>query len=247
MQNVAPTSLQKEVDKHLTSFVETLSIALGPNLVSVILFGSAAEGRLRLMSDVNLLVVLKVFDRSQIDAIRDAYRLQRAAIALNCMFVLDKELADTAEAFSVKFQDIHDRHKVLFGKDVVNDLQISREAKLGRLKQVLLNMNLRMREYYVLSSLREEQLIKVIADNAGPLRASAAILLSLEGTPGIPPKEALETVVGQMNQNLLTETLSQISKAREEAHLDPGIASNSFFSMMTIVQNLYVRAEKIRS
>lgn len=246
MPRIAATNLQKEVDEHLKKFVDSISSAIGENLVSIILFGSAAEGRLRLTSDVNLLIVLIAFDKSQIDTIRDLYRLERAAIDLNCMFVLESELKDAAEAFSVKFEDIHNRHKVLFGKDVVKDLEISREAKLKRLMQVLLNMNLRMREHYVLSSLREEQLTKVIADNAGPLRASAATLLALEGSPGLRPKEALEKVVGQLNQKELSEALAQISHAREEAYLSKGVASDTFFSMMTIVHDLYVRAEKIK-
>jgi predicted nucleotidyltransferase len=243
---IQTNDLPKEIDDSLRKFVDTASQVIGSNLVSVVLFGSAAEGRLRLTSDVNLLLILRAFEREQMDGIREPYRLARASIDLNCMFVLEEELADASEAFSVKFQDILNRHRVLFGKDVLKTLKISREATVRRLKQVLLNMSLRMREHYVLSSLREEQLTKVVADNSGPLRASAATLLALEGVGFIRPKEALEKVVNELNQKNLFSSLSKISQARETGHLDKGAASETFLSMMTIVQALYLRVEKVK-
>ena len=51
------TDLPAAVATILQEFVAAVAQSMGPQLESVILFGSAAEGRLRVTSDVNLLVV----------------------------------------------------------------------------------------------------------------------------------------------------------------------------------------------
>src|SRR6185436_3140946 len=172
--------------------------AFESDLVSVVLFGSAAEGKLRATSDVNILLVLRRFEQPRADRMREPLRLAHAAVQLNAMFVLEGELAAANEAFAVKFADIQARHRVLFGSDPFAGLGTPRDALIRRLRQVLLNQQLRLRERYVMLSLREEQLARVIADAAPPLRASAASLLQLEGRPAAAPKAALEQLVREM-------------------------------------------------
>lgn len=42
-----PVALPDAVDRVLTDFVDTARTALGPDLRSIVLYGSAAEGQLR--------------------------------------------------------------------------------------------------------------------------------------------------------------------------------------------------------
>src|SRR5829696_2299417 len=93
------TNLPEQVQTGLTLFVDAARAAFGDKLRSVVLFGSAAEGKLRRTSDVNLLLVLRAFEREQVDALREPVRVARAAIELEPMFVLDSELGEAAEAF----------------------------------------------------------------------------------------------------------------------------------------------------
>ena len=62
------------------------------------------------------------------------------------MFILETEVALAAEAFAVKFADIETRHEVLFGKDYFSDLEIPVDALKFRVRQVLANQVLRLRE-----------------------------------------------------------------------------------------------------
>ena len=183
--------LPVEVDQRINAFVEAAKSAFESDLVSVVIYGSAAEGRLRATSDVNMLLVLKTFDQAHADRLREPLRLAHASVQLNAMFLLQAEVPAAMEAFAVRFADIIARHRVLFGADPIANLDLPRDALIRRLEQVLLNLQLRLRERYVLLSLREEQLALVIADAAGPLRSSAASLLHLEGQATTAPKEAL--------------------------------------------------------
>lgn len=236
--------LPEDVRRVVDSLVSSARDAFDEKLRSVILYGSGAEGRLRATSDVNLLFVLTQFDSSA-DAFREPYRAAGAAANVNAMFVLDRELDDAAEAFAQKFADIGRRHVVLYGDDVVARLRIPREVLVRRVRQVLLNLTMRLREAYVERSLREEQCAMVVADVTGPLRTSAVSILELEGEEPLPPKEALEAVASGLTQRELADVLPHLSEAREQRVLPAGEAAAILFGTLELARALYDRASRL--
>ena len=208
----------------------------------MVLYGSAAEGRLRATSDVNVVVVLRRFDRAKVDALREDFRVAQAAIRLEAMFLLDSEIAAAAVEFASKFDDIRRRHVVLAGDDPFSALEIPRDALVRRLRQTLLNLTLRLRQKYVERSLREEQAALTVADAAGPLRASAAAILELEGTPAASPKAALETLAGQLGR---ADLLPHLSEAREQRAIPAGRAAETLFLTIELARALAERAPRL--
>lgn len=241
-----PPPLPEEIQRHLDVFVGAAQTAFSDDLAAAVLFGSAADGQVRATSDVNLLLLLKRFSPQTADALRGPLRLAHAAIDLQVMFLLESELAQAADAFAVKFADIIARHRVLLGMDPFASLRTSREAVLRRLRQVLLNQQLRMRERYLLVSLNEEQLAGAIADAAGPLRSAAASLAQLEGKSALSGKQALEAFVEQLGEPALHAALQAMSLARETARLAPGQALPAFTGLMAITAHLREHAETMR-
>lgn len=254
--------LPENVRQNLVSFITTTKEVFGDNLISIILFGSAAEGRLRPTSDVNLIVLTRRFDLSQIDLLREPLRVAYAAIRLQVMLILESELSDASEAFAVKFTDILHRNRILFGSDPFEKLVISRTATLQRLKQVIMHLTLRLRERYALVSLREEQLTSIIADVTGPIRSIAASILSLENKLGLHPKEALQVFTQQLptpegNKNgkdALKEdrskkwqkTLENMSVAREKRELKSGQAAATILTLLELLQEMHKHIEGLR-
>ena len=94
------TGLPQSIAETLDAFVAVAQRAFESDLRSIILYGSAAEGRLRASSDVNMLLILKRFDRERVDAIRESFRTAHAAIQLDIMLLLDSEIAQASEAFA---------------------------------------------------------------------------------------------------------------------------------------------------
>lgn len=235
-----PERIRSVVD----GLVEVVRAALGDSLRAAILYGSGAEGRLRSTSDVNLLFVLSEFG-SAADAIREPFRFAQAAAKVNAMFVLESELAEASGAFAQKFADIERRHVVLYGEDLVARLVIPRQALLLRVRQVLLNLTIRLREQYVARSLREEQCAAAIAAASGPLRTTAAAILELEGRETLAPKEALETVVSELGRPALTSLLPHLSEARERRSLPAGEGARLFLEVIELARALHDRAMRI--
>jgi predicted nucleotidyltransferase len=239
--------LPETVERAITSFVDAAKQAFGADLVSIVLFGSGAEQNLRATSDVNILVVLKRFDQAQADALREPLRFAHAAVELNAMFMLEAEVPAAMEAFAVKFSDILHRHRVLHGSDPFASITVSNAALLRRLKQVLLNLQIRLRERYILVSLREEQLGRVIADAAPPLRASAASILQLEGNPAPSPKKALERLVTGLNDPALSAVLAAMTRVRGGERLEPGQAPAMLIDLMRLIEMLRAHVERLEA
>lgn len=226
-------------------FANSAREACGTDLAAIVLFGSAAEGRLRPASDVNLMLIFKAFAPVRIDGLREELRLAHAAIRLNVMFILEAELGDAAEAFAVKFADILHRRRVLWGPDPLAGLKVSRAAALNRVRQSLINLVLRMRERYAMVSLREEQLAAVIADLAGPLRGCAATLAELEGSPETRPKEALIALASLLPGGPFALALEDMSSAREGRDLPPGRAGEALAELLGLAMAMRERARAL--
>lgn len=243
MTNIS--ELPAQVGRSIDAFVEAAKAAFEADLVAVVIYGSAAEGRLRATSDVNMLLVVKRFGQAEADRLRGPLRLAHATVQMNAMFLLESEVAAAMEAFAVKFADLLARHRILYGSDPFANLNLPRNALIRRLKQVLLNLQLRLRERYVMLSLREEQLALLIADAAGPLRSSAASLLKLEGEPALAPKETLEKLVSKMNDAHLSAALQEVSVAREQRQLPPGKAAPALMGPIELALQLRDRVARL--
>ena len=234
------TALPPQVAAELQQLVSAAQASFCDDLISIILYGSAAEGRLRATSDVNLLFILRRFSPQGIDPFREPLRNAYAAVNARVMFVLEDELCDAVEEFAVKFDDIARRRVVLYGSDPLAAMTVSREATIRRLRQMLLNMTIRLRERYAIVSLREEQLPLVIADFAGSLRAAATSILELQGKPAPSPKEALARLVGQLGDgSRFSDLLMQISNARETRTLPVGTARPALLAMIDLTARLH--------
>jgi hypothetical protein len=248
MSSSTPLSLPPlppPVAEVLNSFLQSTKEAFGRDLLSAVLFGSAAEGKLRATSDINLILVLAAFHQAKADQLRQPLRLAQAAIQLHPMFLLQDEIPHASRSFAPKFADIRRRRAILFGDDPFASLSIPRDAQVRQLRQQLLNLILRLRAAYVARSLREEQLSLLIAGALGPLRSYAAVLLDLEGRPAASASEALQMLGAELavrDWPQLSAGLAATQQARISA---PGEAPRLFFPLLELACRMQSRAEAL--
>jgi predicted nucleotidyltransferase len=235
--------LPSNVATVLSAFLTAARNDLAADLISAVLFGSAAEGKLGPTSDVNVLLVLRTFAPDKIRRLRDAFLTAEAAIKLRVMFVLEDELASAAELFAQKFADMLRRHRTIFGKDVLGSLKVARQAEVFRLRQILLNLVLRLRESCIARGQRPEQIARILADMFGPLRAACATLLELEGGPASDSAAALASVAASFGP-LGTEAAARVLSAHERA---PVVASadDALFQVLTLTMQIFQRAARL--
>ena len=240
-----PPNVPETVREVINALVESARGAFGDHLSSVVLYGSAAEGRMRATSDVNLLFVLSAFDAERANVFREPYRVAQAAANVIAMFVLQSEIDAAAGEFAQKFADIKRRHVVLHGSDPLASIEIPRDALVKRVQQVLLNVTMRLRETYVERSLREEQCAMSVAGVTGLLRTSAAAMLELEGHGVLAPKEALERMIGEIDGGRFRDLIPHLSEAREQRALPAGRAAEILFDTLELARALFARARSL--
>ena len=237
-----PDNLPEAVRAGLAAFLAAAHEAFGDDLVAVVLFGSGADGRLRPTSDVNLVVVLARYDPARAAVAGDAYRLAQAAIRLSAMFIAEDEIAAASEVFAVKFADIAARHTVLYGRDVFAGLTTSRTATLNRLRQVSLNLLLRLRELYIADTPFPEKLAYAAAEAIGPLRAAAATLLSLRDGEMLSPRDALCRLADAAGQG---PALDLVSEARDSGTVPPAGGAAALLAAIALAEFVHGAAARL--
>jgi predicted nucleotidyltransferase len=210
--------LPADVADALEEFKARSIEAFGASLKSILLFGSAAEGRMRATSDVNVLMVFTQVDLDRVEAWRSDVASLVAAVDLKPLFLLEDEIAAAAEAFAVKYFDILHRRRVLHGTDSFATLTISDEALRRRVSQVLLNLTLRLRHSLLLHN--DAARTHALVDAVGPLRATAVALQEISRQPQTAPREALLALATQHGATALIERMQVLREKGDPVTAD---------------------------
>lgn len=134
----------------LQNFTQDLRNIYPDELLSLILYGSAASGEfVDKHSNLNLLAVLKNTD---VEIIRKSSKLVRKFKIINTLFLSEDYIANSLDIFPIEFLDMQENYFVLHGKDVLKDIQVDMrnlrfqcehelKAKLLKLRQAYLLLN----------------------------------------------------------------------------------------------------------
>ena len=112
-------------EKEINEFVSRLRVAAGANLQSVILYGSAADGEFHPdFSNVNLLCILRESSFAALTAIAPAIAWWTRQKYHASLVLTGEELQRSTDVFSIELLDMQQRHRLLFGEDLLSGLNI---------------------------------------------------------------------------------------------------------------------------
>jgi predicted nucleotidyltransferase len=149
----------KADEQLLAEFVQKLRTAAGENLTSVILYGSAADGEFHAdYSDVNLLCVVLDTSFASLSKLADVVEWWRKKKHHPPLVVTKRELKDTADVFSIEFIDMKQRHRILYGNDVLHDLNVPMHLHRSQLEYELREKLFLLRQHILLTGSEEKVL-----------------------------------------------------------------------------------------
>jgi len=134
----------------LKDFIQGLKDIYSGDLISLVLYGSAASGEfVDKHSNLNVLVVLKNAD---LENLNKASGIVNKFRMINPLFITEDYIASSTDIFPIEFLDIVENYFVLYGKDILKDIHIDTrnlrfqceqelKAKLINLKQLYLKAN----------------------------------------------------------------------------------------------------------
>jgi predicted nucleotidyltransferase len=135
------------MEKKLQELVDRLRQAQQDRLLAVILYGSAATGdHHEEFSDLNVLCVLTQVTPAELSACEPIFKWWQGDGNPAPLLLSEEEVRTSTDCFPIEFHDMQERRRVLFGKDVIEDLVIDKtfyraqvehelRAKLVRLRQ----------------------------------------------------------------------------------------------------------------
>ena len=145
--------MDSEKQKLVNELVERLRAAAGSNLLSVILYGSAAAGDyVSDHSDVNLLCVLGDTSFASIQVLAPAVgwwekKKHRAPLLLS-----GEEVRRSADVFSIEFLDMRRHYRLLWGDDVLKALGIPMRLHRAQLEYELREKTILLRQRLLMVS-----------------------------------------------------------------------------------------------
>jgi predicted nucleotidyltransferase len=172
----------KTPKERLASLVESLAAALGPNLESVVLYGSAARddhaGR---GSDLNVLVVVTDGSPVRLEPASAAERRWRKDGNPPLLFVTAEWMRNSADVFPIEFTDMLASHRVLHGRDPLEGTQVASRNLRLQCEHDLRSLVLKLRAAYLDANGRAGALEDLVAASFGSVAAVARASLRLAG------------------------------------------------------------------
>ena len=172
----------------LDQLVEKLRQALPEDLISVVLYGSAAVGdHDEKFSDYNVLCVLKAIAPPQLRATEPIFRWWREQGNPSPLLLTEHELRTSTDCFPVEFHDIREHHKILHGPDVVSDLSIDTIYYRAQVEHELRAKLLRLRQKASAILSDKDVLRRLLVDSVSTFCVlfRHALILRGEAAPGL--------------------------------------------------------------
>ena len=213
--------MQKPKSK-LQELVVRLQQACGDNLVSIVLYGSAArEDFHEEFSDVNVLVVLQNLKPNSFAPISRVLHWWSHEEKLRPPMIMTlEELRESADVFAIELLDIQRSHQTLFGQDVVTAIEVPMNLHRVEVEHELRTTLLRLRHHLLLSPDNEDELRAVLAKSiTSVLTLFRHALIALGEDPPDTKPQLLEHAGKVFGFEV--EPLQAILKLRNEGrHLD---------------------------
>ena len=143
-----------------------LQQALGTGIRSVILYGSAAAGdHTGKRSDYNILVVADSLGLRELTALSKSSRAWRKAGNPSPLFFTPERLQKSADVFPIELMDIQESHRVLYGEDVLDQIEIHNENLRLILEHELKSSLIRLREGFLLTEGKPRRVLDMMIDS----------------------------------------------------------------------------------
>ncbi|MBV8903332.1 MAG: hypothetical protein JOZ22_06815 [Acidobacteriia bacterium] len=177
----------------LDQLVRKLQQAYGESLISVVLYGSAADGEHQpKYSDFNVLCVLDSITPRELAAGEELFHWWRGEGNPSPLLLTEPEIAASTDCFVIEFLDIQRQHRLLHGKDVISGLVIDRErgASLYRVQveRDLRARLLRLRQKAAGMMSDRDLLRRLLADSVSTFCVLFRHVLALRGVD-VPPRK----------------------------------------------------------
>jgi hypothetical protein len=230
----------------LEEFRTDVEKIFGEDLVSLTAYGShAADEPERKGGGVSVLIVVRALRKEALSAYKGiAHRYSRQGIPAPPIFT-EAFLKDSSDVFPLEFLGMEERRRVISGRDIVPELDITRDNLRHQVEFELKGKLLALRRMYM-GTFGNKELLGLIGDTVGSVVSVARGLLLLSNREAPHGKtEILDAIEKQFGVALpaIRESLA----ARRGEKIPPARAEALFFAYQEEVERLCSLADCYRA
>lgn len=152
------------MNKNVNKLIEDLKNTFSERLVSVILYGSAAsQDYIENVSNVNLIVIVNDLNAQDLKLVNPAIESWMKTKNPVPIFMGRDEWFNSCDVYAVECSDIKDRHKILYGEDVVSSINVNKCNLRLQCESEIKNILIKLRQSYIINARNTkaiEELIK---------------------------------------------------------------------------------------
>jgi hypothetical protein len=236
------------MQKDLDQLVTRLAKAHGSDLISVVLYGSAASGEHHAeFSDINILCVLTEVGPLQLHASEPVFRWWQDQGNPPPLLLSEHEVETSTDCFAIEFSDMQQNHRILHGKEVITGLTVDRSFYRAQVERELRAKILRLRTKAAPILSEKDALARLLADSLSTFCVLFRHALILYGVSAPNSKRAVIGNAGEVF-HIDPKPFLQLLDVREDQtklkSLEPPQLLASYLRELSIVVDAVDRIEK---
>ena len=231
--------------------IDDLRATHGRNLASVILYGSAAanDDFVKNQTDYNLLIALHEITPKELRNSQAPMReWSRLGHPIPVFFTVN-ELQTAADVFPIEFHQMERARKVLFGTDVLANIDISDEYLRHQTEYELRSKLILLRRHYIPVSTSVPGLLNLMSESLSSFASLFRAVLLLHGIDPPVSKHKIVALTAQ-HLNVNGATFEKVFNIRENnyAHtLDEVSANQLFGEYMREIENVIRAVDDLKT
>lgn len=202
--------------KHLDQFVDSLKTALGSELQSVILYGPACGALDRVApEEVQILVLCRKLSVKELQLLaKPLNKWMKRRHPIPKLFTLDR-LKKSTDVFPIECLEIKTRHEILFGEDVIDQIEVDHSNLRLQLETEFKGKLLQLRESFIVLEGRPKELGKMMAVSVGTFESLFRALARLLEKDSAQPLEGL-LKVAEEQLSVDVSVFNQLAQLRND-------------------------------
>lgn len=226
-------------DKKLDEFVKRMREASGANLESVILYGSAVAGDFHPeFSNLNLFCVLGDSSFAALQALAPVAQWWDGQKQPPPLFMTRRELESSTDIFTIELLDMQRHHRVLFGEDVLQGLQISLHRHHVQVEYELREKLVLLRQQLLLASGKKRRLWDLLVRSVSSfVTLFRHALIVLEQTAPVGKRDTVDAIAEYLK--LDASAIYQVLDVREHKTSPKAVDPNDLCARyLTVVEQV---------
>ena len=203
--------MEAVMDKKLLKFSEEIKKALGNNLKSFVLYGSAATGEQYKTSDFNTIIILDDINYEGLTAIsRAVKKWVKQGNPVPLIFTA-ASIERSTDVFPLEFTEIKENHHVIYGADLFEKIEVSTSNLRLECERELKSSMLRLSQAYIMTEGNPKNIKKLMRDSISTVTALFKGVIRLYGEK--PPAKKPDIIAAmpadlKLNKQLFSDILS---------------------------------------